>query len=76
MNNETIVVYISKGCPYCDKVIAHLEEHDARFQVKNVSENDDAFKEWKSINPMGTPLIVKGERQVLGFSAEKLDALL
>ncbi|ADH99101.1 glutaredoxin family protein [Salisediminibacterium selenitireducens] len=76
MISEPITVYISKGCPYCEKVIAHLEEHDATFQVKNVSEDDDAFKEWKSINPMGTPLTVKGDRQVLGFSAEKLDALI
>lgn len=76
MRSEPITVYVSKGCPYCEKVIAYLEECNASFEVKNVSEDDTAFKEWKSINPMGTPLTVKGDRQVLGFSAEKLDALV
>lgn len=76
MIQDDITVYVSKGCTYCERVIAHLEKRNISFTVKNVSLDDDAFNEWKAINPIGTPLTVKGEHQVLGFNSDKLDALL
>ncbi|AOM83335.1 glutaredoxin family protein [Salisediminibacterium beveridgei] len=76
MSQTDITVYVSKGCTYCEQVITYLEERGASHTIKNVSLDDAAFKEWKTINPMGTPLTVKGEQQVLGFNKDKLDALL
>lgn len=76
MNHDEITVYVSKGCTYCEQVITHFKARKVEINIKNVSLDDEAFKEWKKINPMGTPLTVKGERQVLGFNAAKLDELV
>lgn len=74
--NGEVIVYTSKGCPYCEQVIAFLHEHRMKVDERNISENEGHFSEWKSINPIGTPLTLYGEHQVIGFHKKNLQSIV
>ncbi|WP_416151112.1 glutaredoxin family protein [Salipaludibacillus sp. HK11] len=72
---NNVVVFTSEGCSYCEKVLDFFKGHGIEPHQRNVSHNEVDFKEWKSINPIGTPLTCYGEKQVVGFNEKKLLAI-
>lgn len=67
-----IIVYTSRGCSYCEKVISILKEQDVEFEERNISNNLDYFKEWKDKEVPGTPATFYKDAVVLGVDRVKL----
>ena len=43
-----ILIYKMEGCPYCNKVLKHLEEKNIEYKALDISENanHDALMHW------------------------------
>ncbi|SES34848.1 glutaredoxin family protein [Salisediminibacterium halotolerans] len=67
-----ITVYISSNCPYCQRVLDYFASEMIEPRVKNISEDQQAYAEWKAINPIGTPLTCVGDNHVVGANKKKL----
>ena len=39
------ILYIKPGCPWCEEVVAYLEEHDIEVQTIVVTGNPEAMQE-------------------------------
>lgn len=73
---NNVIVYSSKGCVYCKQVINFFQGEGIEVDERNVSESEETFKEWKEINPMGTPLTCYDDHVVVGFHKKKLGLIV
>lgn len=48
MDDSLPILYIKKGCPYCDEAIRFLDERGVNYQQKEVLSDARAFEEMKS----------------------------
>lgn len=69
---KNVIVYTSKGCDYCKQVIDFFHGEGIEVDERNISDSQENFKEWKEINPMGTPLTCYEDNIVIGFHKKKL----
>lgn len=74
MENQDVVVYISKDNDHCEKVIQLIEEAEVSYKVKNVSDNREYMKELQKDGIYGTPAtFVKGKNQtILGYQKREI----
>ncbi|MEM4473083.1 MAG: glutaredoxin family protein [Archaeoglobaceae archaeon] len=77
-----IVVYGLTTCPHCKRAVEFLNAAKADFEVIWVDklegeERKKVIEEIYSISKSySVPLVVKGDKWVLGFNREKLEELL
>lgn len=72
-----VTVYSTPTCPWCDRVKEWLKEKNVKFEVKDVSEDQEAAMEMVSKSKqMGVPVIDIDGQIVVGFDQEKLKKLL
>lgn len=76
MNHPKVIVYTSRNCSNCDRVLSKLEEWKIDFEERNISENREFFKELQSKKVYGTPATFIDDEKVLGFQERKLKRLL
>lgn len=73
---NNVIVYTSKGCPYCHKVKEQLAAWGIEFDERNVSENYEYFEELQQKKIFGTPATYINGKLVLGFQEAKMKKLL
>lgn len=66
------VLYTQAACDDCRRVQAWLTEHSAVFTERNVTGGVEAAKALLAIGTFATPLLVVGDRTVLGFRPDEL----
>ena len=77
-----IVVYALTTCPHCKRVIEFLKKSEAEFEViwldeLKGGERRKAIEEVRTISgSYAVPVVVKGEKYVLGYNLEKLKGLI
>jgi glutaredoxin-like protein NrdH len=77
-----IKLYGLTTCPHCKRVLEFLERSNAEFDVLWLDElegeeKEKAIKEvYRISGSYAVPLVVKGEKWVLGYNPEKLRELL
>lgn len=76
-----IIVYSSKDCGYCLKQKEFLEKKGFKFEIRDISDDEKYFNEFKELGGIGTPLTIKKDSgqvvdKILGFNVEKLLKLL
>ncbi|WP_280769155.1 glutaredoxin family protein [Salipaludibacillus daqingensis] len=74
--NSNVIVYTSKGCTYCEQVVDFFRKERINVDQRNISESEESFKEWKEINPIGTPLTCYKDHIVVGFHKKNLQAIV
>lgn len=74
MDNQEIVIYISNGSTYCNKVIRLMDKHHVSYKVKNVTQNHKYMREMQEFGIYGTPaLFIKGQEQpILGYQKKRI----
>lgn len=72
LSNPNVIVYTSRNCNYCDKVITKLEEWEIDYEERNVSENREQFRELQRRNVYGTPAVFIDGEKILGFQERKM----
>lgn len=72
-----IKVYSTKTCPWCTKVKDYLKEKGAAYEEVDVSADRAAAMEMvKKSGQMGVPVTQIGEKYIVGYNTEAIDAEL
>ena len=72
-----VMVYSTKTCPWCDKAKEYLKSLNVAFENVDVSENREAAMELvKKTRQMGVPVIMVGERYIVGYQPDQIKAAL
>ncbi len=49
MSSHRLVLYIGKGCKFCDRVLDYLKQNPTEIEIKDVWGDDEAFEELKAL---------------------------
>jgi glutaredoxin-like YruB-family protein len=72
-----IKVYSTKTCPWCTKVKEYLDGKKVAFETVDVQANREAAMEMvRKTGQMGVPVTQIGERFIVGYNPEAIDAEL
>lgn len=72
-----VMVYSTKTCPWCDKAKEYLKSLNVAFENVDVSEYREAAMELvKKTRQMGVPVIMVGERYIVGYQPDQIKAAL
>lgn len=66
------MVYATATCPWCHRVKGYLKEQDVPFKDIMVDKDQNAAREMVRISgQMGVPVIVIGNKPIVGFDKTK-----
>lgn len=72
-----VTVYSTPTCPYCKMAKEYLKEKGVDYKDVNVAEDHEAGQQIiAKSGQMGVPQIVVGEKIIVGFDKDALDAAL
>lgn len=71
-----VVVYGTETCPYCAKARAYLKERQVAFGDFDVAKSDKGKQDFAKLGGKAVPVILIGDRQLVGFDQGAIDAAL
>ena len=72
-----VKIFTLPECVYCKQAKAFFKENKVEYEEVNVEDNEDALKEMEELSgARSTPVIVIGEKVIIGFDEEKLKEAL
>lgn len=71
-----VVVYGTETCPYCAKARAYLRERQVAFGDFDVAKSDKGKQDFAKLGGKAVPVILIGDRQLVGFNQAAIDAAL
>ncbi len=72
-----IVLFTTPSCPWCRAVKIYLRQKGFRFREVDVSKDPDAARDMiRRTGQRGVPVLLIGNRPIVGFDREKIDKLL
>lgn len=76
-NMKKIKVYGTSWCHYCNAAREFFKEKRIPFEDINIEKNPEAAKEIiEKSGQMGVPVILIGEKVIVGFNREQIEDLL
>ncbi len=72
---QTVIVYSSDSCGYCQKAKAFLKEKGVKFIEKKVDVDPVAQQEMRNMKAQGVPVIKVGDEIIMGFNQPRLEQL-
>lgn len=76
MERPRIILYTQNGCVESGQTRIWLEQHNIPFLERNVSSDPGAAEDLAATGIFATPLLVVGDRTVLGFRTHAIEAAL
>jgi glutaredoxin len=76
MTSRDLTVFTMPGCPYCAGVKDYLSQRGLDYVERNITRDETAYADLKALGTMSTPVVVLGDRVVVGFDRRRLDQLL
>ena len=72
-----VVIYTTPTCPYCKMAKRFFDEHDVKYQERDVARDLEARQEMVQISgQLGVPVMKIGDKIVIGFDKEAITELL
>ena len=72
-----VKIYSQPTCPDCNRVKAYLDKKGVPYEDINVRKDKKALEEMaKRYGIRVTPVVVIGDRVMVGFNAPKIDKIL
>ena len=72
---QDVVMYSASWCGYCDQARAYFEDNDIPFEEYDVETSPKGRRDYAEMGGNGVPVILIGDRRMVGFSAERFAAL-
>ncbi len=73
----SVVVFSTPTCPWCKKVKSYLKSHNITFKDIDVSRDANAARDMvRRTGQQGVPVVLIGNRTVVGFNKALIDKLL
>jgi len=70
-----VTMYSASWCGYCDKVRAYFERNDIPFTEYDVEDSRKGRRDHARMETDSVPVILVGDKRMVGFSPERLDHL-
>jgi len=75
--SKKVVIYSTKDCPWCKKTKEFLRANKIPFTNKDVGSNKkNAAEMMKKSGQMGVPVVVVGDKVIVGYNESKLRSVL
>lgn len=71
-----VVMYTTQGCPSCYKAREYFKRHAVDYIEYDIEASAENLANFRNLNGTGIPLILVGEKRLLGFSPGSFDELL
>ncbi|MGC9317095.1 MAG: glutaredoxin family protein [Armatimonadota bacterium] len=71
-----VVLFTGASCPWCTQVKNYLRQNRIRFKEVDASRDPRAQRELKRRHIRGVPVLLVGNKTVVGFDKPKIDRLL
>jgi mycoredoxin len=76
-DSETrVVVFGTSTCPYCAATRDYLKQRNIKFLDLDVNDSETGRKQFAELNGRNVPMILIGERRIVGFRVSVLDKAL
>lgn len=74
---KKVVIFTTPTCSWCRAAKTYLKQKKIRFKEVDVSRNPSAAKDLERVSGQrGVPVLLIGNRPVVGFDKPKIDRLL
>ena len=74
---QRVVIFTTPACSWCRRAKQYMAEKQVRFKEIDVSRDEDAARDMmRRTGQMGVPVILVGNRPIVGFNRSELDRLL
>jgi len=75
-SNQKVVMFTTPRCGYCKRAKAFFQKHNVQYIAYDIKKSKDAYKKFKALNGRGVPLILIGNKKIVGFNKRAIsDAL-
>jgi glutaredoxin-like YruB-family protein len=72
-----LTIYTQPSCGYCNELKNYLKKHNIPYQEKDITKDRSAFEDLvHKYKIRATPLIVYGEKTVVGFNPEEIQKMI
>jgi mycoredoxin len=71
-----VAVYGTETCPFCAKTRAYLKERNIAFSDVDVNKSDKGKHDFSQLGGQAVPVILIGNRKLVGFDQKAIDAAL
>ncbi len=73
----TLVIYTQPSCGYCQELKDYLRKNNIAFEEKDITKDRSAWDELlNKYKARATPLVVYGDKTMLGFNPDELQKML
>ena len=76
LNNNDVILYSTRWCPYCAKTRDFFHYADIPFTEYDIEESASHFKEYQQYGGNGVPLIVIGPTIIRGYDPAAIRAAI
>ena len=73
---KQVTIYHQPGCGPCHEAMEYLTRKGVTYEARDVREDRAALKELLEMGYASTPVIVVGDRAIVGFDAPAIDEAL
>lgn len=72
-----LVIYTQPVCGYCHELKEYLDKNNIQYEEKDITKSREAWDELvNKYKVRATPLVVYGDKTMVGFSPEELKKML
>lgn len=74
--NSPVIMYTTQWCPSCYRARQYFKRHSVNYIEYDIEASAENLAKFRDLNGTGIPLILVGDRRLLGFSPRSFDELL
>lgn len=74
-HEKDVVMYSASWCGYCDQARAYFRRNNIPFEEYDVETSAKGRRDYAEMGGNGVPVILIGDRRMVGFSAERFAAI-
>ncbi|MGA9140241.1 MAG: glutaredoxin domain-containing protein [Methanocella sp.] len=72
-----LMVYSQPTCPACNELKEYLKKKGVDFEDRDVTTDPEALREMIKVHKVRvTPLVIAGDKKIIGFDPVEIDKLL
>lgn len=71
----TVTVYTKPSCVQCNATYRGLNAAGINYEVKDMSQDEEALAHAKSLGYMAAPVVIAGDDHWAGFRPDKIEEL-
>lgn len=71
----SITVYSKPACVQCKATMRHLDSKGINYNVVDLSKDDQAMEQVKSMGYLQAPVVIAGDSHWAGYQPDRIDSI-